>query len=74
MRLLGARVTHESSGWLVVADVDGRRKQFGGPHPSRKEADFFAKYMFSGADRWTGAAQRVEPDPMKYPGDGEAGR
>ena len=52
----------------------GQRKQLGAPHSSQKEAAFYAKYMFSGADRWTDAAQRVEPDPVKYPGDGEPTR
>ena len=28
---------------------------------------FLAKYMFFSADRRTGVAQPVEPDPMKYP-------
>ena len=28
---------------------------------------FLAKYMFFSADRRTGVAQRVEPDPMNYP-------
>lgn len=65
------RVEQEDSGWVVVADVEGERKQFGDPHPSKEHAETYAEHMFAGSDRWTGAAEKVDPDPIKYPGDGD---
>lgn len=62
-------VAHEHGGWVVCANTGGERKQFGGVHASKDEAEFYAKHMFSGADRWTGGGRIVEPDPEKYPGD-----
>jgi hypothetical protein len=62
---------HPDGGWIVMGDVDGQRKQFGDVHPDKDKADFHAKHMFDGADRWTGAATETEPDPAKYPGDGD---
>lgn len=52
-----------------MANASGERKQFGGVHSSKKEAEFYAKHMFSGADRWTHAARVVQPEPETYPGD-----
>lgn len=60
---------HPKGGWIVVANAGGERKQFGGVHASKSEAEFYAKHMFSGADRWTGGGRIVPPDPEKYPGD-----
>lgn len=57
------RVEAESGGWVVVGDVDGQRKQFGEPHASKEDADKFATQMLDASDRWTGAAEVVEPDP-----------
>lgn len=62
-------VEHPKGGWIVVANAGGERRQFGKVHPSKEHADFYAKHMFSGADRWTGAAHVVPPDPERYPGD-----
>lgn len=59
----------DRGGWIVVANASGERKQFGGVHSSKKEAEFYAKHMFSGADRWTHAARVVQPEPETYPGD-----
>jgi hypothetical protein len=67
---LDVRVEQQSAGWVVIANLDGTEKQMGAAHASREEADVYAKHMFSGADRWTGAAEKVDPDPM-YPGDGK---
>ena len=67
---LAVEVTQTArGGWVVIANAGGERKQFGGVHSSKKEADFYAKHMFSGADRWTHAARVVQPEPDTYPGD-----
>lgn len=68
---LDVRVEQEDSGWVVVADVDGARKQFGDPHPDKEQAELYAQHMFAGSDRWTDAAEKVSPRPEKYPGDGD---
>ena len=54
-------VTVEESdrGWIVVIDVDGERKEIGDPHPDRESAEFYAKNVADGAERWDGGA-RVE--------------
>ena len=62
-------VEHPKGGWIVVGNAGGERKQFGAVHASKAEAEFYAKHMFSGADRWTGGGRIVPPDPEKYPGD-----
>lgn len=62
-------VEHENGGWVVIGNTAGERKQFGDVHASKDEAEHYARHMFAGADRWTGAAQEVAPDPIKYPDD-----
>lgn len=70
---LVVRVEQDDRGWIVVADVDGERKEFGDPHASEDEAAFYAQHMFAGSDRWTGAAVKDTPKPETYPGDGKPG-
>ncbi len=66
---MDVRTEQNDSGWVVVADIDGERKQFGDAHPSKEEADLYATHMFASADRWADAGEKVAPDPEKYPGD-----
>ncbi len=68
---LDVRVEEDDTGWVVVADVDGERKQFGDAHPDREQADLYAHHMFSGSDRWTGAAEVDRSRPETYPNDGD---
>jgi hypothetical protein len=63
-----------ASGWLGGCRCRRSAQAIRRSSPSQKEADFFAKYMFVSADRRTGLAQRVESDPMRYPGNGETPR
>lgn len=70
-KALDVRVEEEDAGWVVVADVDGERTRFGDPHPDREQAEFHAKHMFAGSDRWTDAAETDRPRPETYPGDGD---
>ncbi len=70
----GVSVEQTDAGWVVVADADGERKQIGDAHPDREQAEQYATHMGSAADRFTGAAEVVEPDPAKYPGDGDPSR
>lgn len=66
-------VENQDRGWMVVGVFDGERKEFGDPHPDKETAETYAKHMFSSADRWTDAASKVDPEPAKYPGDGQPG-
>ncbi len=68
------RVEKQDAGWVVIADVDGERKQIGAAHPSEQEAQTYADHMGAGVDRFTGAAEESAPDPAKYPGDGDPTR
>lgn len=68
---LDVRVEQQSAGWVVIADVEGTEKQIGAAHASQEEAAAYAKLMFSAADRWADAPERVDPEPQRYPGDGK---
>ena len=67
-------VEKQDAGWVVIGTADGERKQIGEAHPSKEEAETYAKHMGDAADRFTGAAQVAEPGPAKYPGDGDPSR
>ena len=49
-------VEESDRGWIVVIDADGVRKEIGDPHPDRESAEFYAKNVSDGAERWDGGA------------------
>lgn len=63
-------VEKQDAGWAVITVADGVRSLIG-HHPDRESAQFAARHIERGATRYDHAAQEVEPEPAKYPGDGQ---
>lgn len=62
------KVEQHESGWAVVTFGDGVRSVIS-HHPDKAAADYAAEQLQRTATRHVGAAERVAPDPAKYPGD-----
>lgn len=54
-------VEETDRGWIVVSIADGVRKEIGDPHPDRETAEFHARNVADGAQRWDGSASTDPP-------------